>query len=383
MKVQAKQPNRGEFDASLARAASLIKDLWPRLTRMRSTIAAREHQDQPKRRRRKLDAGTTAVLLLLQAILQFPSLLRTVDWLADRADEHTGRITALDLPSVSESAITRAVRRLDWRWLLGAGAAWLQDLPVATVQTLPAEVRRICRSDGSWFNAAPSMGFAALKEDFRRAMKALCSISRAGAIEIRVGGAKNPSERSLLLDQVRRGDLHILDRGFPSIDLFATFIERQAFFVARLSSSWRLRPHKRRPLTAADRDAHIRSDWIVQVGKARFPIRVVHFRADGHDFRIATNLLEPAAWEIAELYKERWRVELLFRFVKSHLGRTVTVWDETACVDRLLALFLAALLVNVLTGVVGRHGREPRARGLRMLQAAIERAAVVGVGCSP
>ena len=171
-------------------------------------------------------------------------------------------------------------------------------------------------------------------------------------------------ERSLILDQVRRGDLHILDRGFPSIDLFATFIGRQAFFVARLSSSWRLRPHKRRPLAAADHDAHIRSDWIVQVGKARFPIRVVHFRADGHDFRIATNLLEPAAWEIAELYKERWRVELLFRLVKSHLCRTVTVWDETACVDRLLALFLAALLINVLTGVVGRHNREPRARGL-------------------
>jgi hypothetical protein len=55
----------------------------------------------------------------------------------------------------------------------------------------------------------------------------------------------------------------------------------------------------------------------------------------------------------------------------------------TACVDRLVALFVAALPVNILTGIVGSHGREPHARGLRMLQALIERAAIVGIGCSP
>ena len=60
----------------------MIKRLWPRLSAMRSTVAAREHQDRPNRRHRKLDAGTTAVLLLLQAILQFPSLLPTVHWLS-------------------------------------------------------------------------------------------------------------------------------------------------------------------------------------------------------------------------------------------------------------------------------------------------------------
>ena len=48
--------------------------------------------------------------------------------------------------------------------------------------------------------------------------------------------------------------------------------------------------------------------------------------------------LDPSALEIAELYRERWRIELLFRFVKSHMGRSVTAWDEAACVDRTLAL---------------------------------------------
>lgn len=383
MKVQANTPKGREFDASLAPAASLIKHLWPRLSAMRSTVATREHQDQPTRRHRKLDAGTTAVLLFLQAILQFPSLLRTVHWLADRADSRTGRIHGLDLPSVSENAITRAVRRLDWHWLLEATATWLDDLPKAIIHQLPAEVRRIFRTDGSWINAAPSMTFAALEESLCRAMKAVCSLARSGAIEVTIGGVTDSSERALLLSRLKAGDLHIVDRGFPSIALFATFLERSAFFVARLSSAWKLVPQQRRKLTADDRERHILSDWIVHVGRARLPIRVVHLRVGGHDFRIATNLMDLPAWHIAELYQERWRIELLFRFVKSHLGRNVNVWDETACIGRALVLFLASLLVTVLTGVQGCHGIEPRAEGLRVLQAAIERAAVIGVGSSP
>ena len=375
---------RGELDASLSRAASVINLLWPRIETMRSAVAEREHQDQPARRHRKLDAGTTAALLLVQAILQFPSLLRVVHWLGNRADDRTGRIESLDLPEVSESAITRAVRRLDWHWLLEATQTWAEDLPKAVLRELPAEVRRIFRSDGSWINAAPSMAFAARAESLRRAMKAVCSFARSGVIEVTVGGETNASERALLLSHLKAGDLHIVDRGFPSIGFFAAFLDRGAFFVARLSSSWKLVPKERRRLTAADRAAGILSDWIVPMGKeARIPVRVVHFRADGHDFRIATNLVTLAAWEIAELYRERWRVELLFRFVKSHLGRNVNVWDEAACVGRALALFLAALLVTLLTGVQGRHGLEPHAQGLRLLQAAIERAAVVGAGASP
>ena len=361
----------------------MINLLLPRLQVMRSTVARREHQDQPTRRHRKLDAGTTTVLLFVQAILQFPSLLRTVHWLEHRADDRTGRIAGLDLPEVSESAVTRAVRRLDWHWLLEATQAWVHELPKARLQQLPAGVREIFRTDGSWINAAPSMLFAARAERLRRAMKAVCSFARSGVIEITVGGIANASERALLLSQLKKGDLHIVDRGFPSIGFFTVFVEREAFFVARLSSSWRLVPRKRRKLTVQDREHGLVSDWIVWIGRRRLPIRVVHFRADGHDFRIATNLFDVAAWEIAELYRERWRVELLFRFVKSHLGRNVNVWDEAAGVARALALFLAALLVTLLTGVQGRHGLEPHAQGLRLLQAAIERAAVVGVGSSP
>lgn len=48
-----------------------------------------------------------------------------------------------------------------------------------------------------------------------------------------------------------------------------------------------------------------------------------------------------------------------------------------------MALFLATLLVAVLTGVNGRSGLKPHAEGMRLLQAAIERAAVLGVGPSP
>ena len=382
MKVQANNPTRREFDAILSRAAVLSKVVRPRLQAMRSAVVLRERRDHPKRRRRKLDAGTTAVLLFVQAILQFPSLLRVVHWLAERVDR-TGRVPGLDLPEVTESAITRAVRRLDWRWILQATSTWVNDLPKATLHQLPAQVRRIFRTDGSWIHAGPSMTFAARAESLHRGMKAVCSLARCGTLQVTVGGVNHSSERALLLSRLERGDLHIVDRGFPSIAFFTTFVERGAYFVARLSSSWRLVPRQRLKLTAADREHGLVSDWVVHVGRLQLPIRVVHFRADGHDFRIATNLMDLPAQQIAELYRERWRIELLFRFVKSHLGRNVNVWDETACITRCLVLFLAGLLVMILTGVQSRHGIEPKAKGLRALQAAIEHCAAVGVGRSP
>lgn len=121
----------------------------------------------------------------------------------------------------------------------------------------------------------------------------------------------------------------------------------------------------------------------MHLGREHLPVRVVHFAVDGPDFRTATNLLNPPTLEIAELYRELWWIERLFRFVKSHLGCSVTVWDEAACVDRPLASFLAAHLVAVITGVPGPKGFEPHAEGPRQLQAVIECAAAVGIDRSP
>ena len=77
----------------MSRAASMIKRLWPRLSAMRSTVAAREHQDRPNRRHRKLDTGTTCnrSRCVRQTDRQSITICDTNDrQRTDRTDRHLG-----------------------------------------------------------------------------------------------------------------------------------------------------------------------------------------------------------------------------------------------------------------------------------------------------
>ncbi len=140
-------------------------------------MRARERGDFPKRRRRKLDGGTTCCVLLVQAMLGLPSLFSMVAWLADRAQ--AGKLAKLALPTVSEAAITRAVRRLDPKWLTEEMHRWVCELPVTAWSRLPSEIREVFRSDGSWFRATRKMAFAAWQDATHRTLKVVAPRSRA------------------------------------------------------------------------------------------------------------------------------------------------------------------------------------------------------------
>ena len=47
--------------------------------------------------------------------------------------------------------------------------------------------------------------------------------------------------------------------------------------------------------------------------------RVIVKRQDGDTITLLTNDLERSAVEIGQLYKDRWQIELLFRWIKQHL----------------------------------------------------------------
>ena len=57
-------------------------------------------------------------------------------------------------------------------------------------------------------------------------------------------------------------------------------------------------------------------------GDSQLPIRLRRLlvqRTDGKTITLLTNDLERAAADIAALYKARWQIELLFRWIKQHL----------------------------------------------------------------
>ena len=352
----------------------VIKLLGGRLDEVRTLVRKRERQECPKRRQRKLDAGTTFCMLLAQTVLGLPSVLAMVAWLGDHA--RFGRVPRLDLPVASEAAITRALRRLEPSWLLEVMAGWVAELPAAVLRGLPQEVREVFRSGGSWFRATPKMTFAVWQDSTHRALKLVASVSRTGALRIVVAAGK-ASERALLLSQVRRGDLHVIDRGYPALSFFWSLHDKGVFFVARLSRAWDIsRVLRQAEICEADRRRGILADQIVLVGAGQhaFTVRIVKFKdLSGRVYLFATNLLKLPATDIADLYHERWRVEILFRFVKQFVGARLTIRNQQAANSRLIAAFMVALLLLLLyRESASTAALEPTVRWLRRVRAAVE-----------
>ena len=92
---------------------------------------------------------------------------------------------------------------------------------------------------------------------------------------------------------------------------------------------------------------------LVSAGKAKLaiPMRRIRIRRDdGAKLTLITNDLKRSAIDIAGLYKARWQIELLFRWIKQHLKlRKFLGRSENAIRLQILAAMIAYLLLRIAT----------------------------------
>jgi len=111
------------------------------------------------------------------------------------------------------------------------------------------------------------------------------------------------------------------------------------------------------PLTEADRKAKVlRSAWVKLGCQKRYEsirLRVVWVQTEKEVLQLVSNLgpEELSAGEVALLCKERWGIELFFRWIKCILGcrHWLAESREGAALEIYLAL-IAALLLQLYTG---------------------------------
>ena len=146
-------------------------------------------------------------------------------------------------------------------------------------------------------------------------------------------GTEAEGERQMLFDQLdrlRRGDVLILDRGFPASWLVQALAQRGIDFVIRCDSTqgWGaarsfLRSDQSECWTwLSPSDAQQASTWELD-GPAHMRARLVrHVSSNGRTRVLLTSLAEDVASvaELADLYHGRWRIEEAFKRLKHRLG---------------------------------------------------------------
>lgn len=123
---------------------------------------------------------------------------------------------------------------------------------------------------------------------------------------------------------VEHGAFYLMDKGYIDYKRLYEMHQQQAFFVTRAKDNM---AYKRLYSKAVDKSTGLKCDQIISLtgyyAKKNYPEllrRVKYYDSENQrTFEYLTNSFLVEAIIIAMLYKERWQVELFFKWIKQHL----------------------------------------------------------------
>jgi IS4 transposase len=152
------------------------------------------------------------------------------------------------------------------------------------------------------------------------------------------------------------GATYVFDKAYCSHAWWSAIHRAGAFFVTRAKIAMPLSPLRQRPFAAVGEGFTVIDDCDVRhtsKSNARPPLavplrRIRIKRDDGGKLVIITNDLARSAVEIAAIYKARWQIELLFRWIKQHLRvRSFLGRSHNAVSLQIIAAMIAYLLLRI------------------------------------
>jgi len=229
---------------------------------------------------------------------------------------------------VSHSTLADANRERDWRiyhdlaqLLIRRARTLYAQEPLGlelteTVYALDSTTIDLCLNLFPWARFRRTKGAIKLHTllDLRGSIPAFIAISQGKQADVRV------------LDELvlEPGSFYVMDRGYLDFQRLYGFVLAAAFFVTRAKTNLQFNRLESRPVDLA---TGVRSDQVVwlrqpaSIQRCPDKLRRIHYvdAETGKSLIFLTNNFELPALTIALLYKNRWQVELFFKWIKQHL----------------------------------------------------------------
>lgn len=172
-------------------------------------------------------------------------------------------------------------------------------------------------------------------------------------------GGTSPDVFFLDLVTYEVGAYYVFDRGYLDFERFYAIHQAKAFFVTRAKTTWSFRRLYSQPV---DKTTGVRCDQVVVQGRhhhtKNYPEKMRRIKyyddvTDHYYVFVTNNFILPASTIVA-LYKQRWQIELFFKWLKQHLG-IESLWGRSMnAVQMQICIAISSyLLVTILKKRVG------------------------------
>jgi hypothetical protein len=151
-----------------------------------------------------------------------------------------------------------------------------------------------------------------------------------------------------------KGTVVVMDRGYIDYKLFARWTQAGIFFVTRLKENANYWDFEDRPLPKGGnvlKDQLIRLNPITAGAPCQEDLRLVTVWDERNqcEVRLLTNQMQFAAKTIADIYRERWQIELFFKALKQNLKiKTFVGTSANAVRIQIWTALIAILLLKIL-----------------------------------
>ena len=151
------------------------------------------------------------------------------------------------------------------------------------------------------------------------------------------------------------GSVVVFDRGVQSRNEFDKLSNRNQNFISRLNLPNRCIFYAENKLPGKPQTSTVtisKDEWVYLINKqakrSEHALRKIIATIDktGEDICFVTNIRDLDAYEIASIYKQRWEIEVFFKFLKQHLNLNhLVVRTENGIKVMLYMTLIAAILI--------------------------------------
>jgi len=153
---------------------------------------------------------------------------------------------------------------------------------------------------------------------------------------------------------LEKGDVAIFDKGYTDFSWYKSLDDKRVFFVTRIKRNAKYDVTERRDVSGFK---YIYSDQILKLkgfySKQKYPDKLRRIRSKdpetGKIIAILTNNFTWSARTIAQIYKERWQIELFFKCIKQQLKvKSFVGTSKNALLSQLWVALITYLLLSYL-----------------------------------